>query len=144
VRSTSRAQAVLLGTGDLPVEPEELDAYELGLKSEFFEPEHDCSTSPVLLRLEDLQTFATIRASARLPEPARVDHSSARKSSGSSLRRRLALAAVARASGHRGHRMSARSVRMPRIEGAPMAAGAGVELQRRTCRRAFAMGDDTA
>src|SRR5678815_5240169 len=32
-----RAQAVLLGTGDFPVAPEELTAYEIGLKSEFLE-----------------------------------------------------------------------------------------------------------
>lgn len=55
-----RAQAVLLGTGDLPVKPEELDAYEIGLKSEFLERRMKLNVTAFWYDWKDLQTFATI------------------------------------------------------------------------------------
>ena len=55
-----RAQAVLLGTGDLPVKPEELDAYEIGLKSEFLERRMKLNLTAFWYDWKDLQTFATI------------------------------------------------------------------------------------
>jgi len=55
-----RAQAVLLGTGDLPVKPEELDAYELGLKSEFLDRRMKLNVTAFYYDWQDLQTFATI------------------------------------------------------------------------------------
>jgi iron complex outermembrane recepter protein len=55
-----RAQAVLLGTGDLPVKPEELDAYEIGLKSEFLDRRMKLNVTAFWYDWKDLQTFATI------------------------------------------------------------------------------------
>ena len=55
-----RAQAVLLGTGDLPVKPEELDAYEIGLKSEFLDRRMKLNVTAFYYDWKDLQTFATI------------------------------------------------------------------------------------
>jgi iron complex outermembrane receptor protein len=55
-----RAQAVLLGTGDLPVKPEDLDAYEIGLKSEFLERRMKLNVTAFYYDWRDLQTFATI------------------------------------------------------------------------------------
>jgi len=55
-----RAQAVLLGTGDFPVAPEELTAYEIGLKSEFLERRMKLNVTAFYYDWEDLQTFATI------------------------------------------------------------------------------------
>jgi iron complex outermembrane receptor protein len=55
-----RAQAVLLGTGDLPVKPEELDAYEIGLKSEFLDRRMKLNVTAFYYDWRDLQTFATI------------------------------------------------------------------------------------
>jgi iron complex outermembrane receptor protein len=55
-----RAQAVLLGTGDLPVKPEELGAYEIGLKSEFLEHRMKLNLTAFYYDWKDLQTFATI------------------------------------------------------------------------------------
>ncbi len=55
-----RAQAVLLGTGDLPVKPEELDAYEIGLKSEFLDRRMKLNVTAFYYDWQDLQTFATI------------------------------------------------------------------------------------
>jgi len=55
-----RAQAVLLGTGDLPVEPEELASYEIGLKSEFLDRRMKLNVTAFYYDWEDLQTFATI------------------------------------------------------------------------------------
>ncbi|HEU4591735.1 MAG TPA: TonB-dependent receptor [Steroidobacteraceae bacterium] len=56
----TRAQAVLLGTGDLPVKPEELVAYELGLKSEFLERRMKLNLTAFYYDWKDLQTFATV------------------------------------------------------------------------------------
>jgi iron complex outermembrane receptor protein len=56
----TRAQAVLLGTGDIPVEPEELIAYELGLKSEFLDRRMLLNASVFYYDWKDLQTFATV------------------------------------------------------------------------------------
>jgi iron complex outermembrane receptor protein len=55
-----RAQAVLLGTGDLPVKPEELDAYEIGLKSQFLDRRMKLNVTAFYYDWKDLQTFATI------------------------------------------------------------------------------------
>ena len=55
-----RAQAVLLGTGDFPVAPEELAAYEIGFKSEFLERRMKLNVAAFYYDWEDLQTFATI------------------------------------------------------------------------------------
>jgi iron complex outermembrane receptor protein len=55
-----RAQAVLLGTGDLPVKPEELDAYEIGFKSEFLDRRMKLNLTAFWYDWKDLQTFATI------------------------------------------------------------------------------------
>lgn len=55
-----RAQAVLLGTGDLPVKPEELDAYEIGLKSQFLDRRMKLNVTAFYYDWRDLQTFATI------------------------------------------------------------------------------------
>jgi iron complex outermembrane receptor protein len=55
-----RAQAVLLGTGDFPVAPEELAAYEIGWKSEFFDRRMKLNLSAFWYDWEDLQVFATI------------------------------------------------------------------------------------
>src|SRR6185503_12905527 len=55
-----RAQAVLLGTGDLPVKPEELGAYEIGLKSEFLDRRMKLNVTAFHYDWKDLQTFATI------------------------------------------------------------------------------------
>jgi iron complex outermembrane receptor protein len=55
-----RAQAVLLGTGDLPVKPEELDAYEIGLKSEMLDRRMKLNVTAFYYDWKDLQTFATI------------------------------------------------------------------------------------
>ena len=70
-----RAQAVLLGTGDLPVAPEELAAYEIGFKSEFLDRRMKLNVDGVLLRLggsADLRHDSGHRP--RVPEPARVHH----------------------------------------------------------------------
>jgi len=56
----TRAQAVLLGTGDLPVKPEELISYEIGVKSELLEHRMKLNFSAFLYDWKDLQTFATI------------------------------------------------------------------------------------
>ena len=80
-----RAQAVLLGTGDLPVKPEELDCLRDRLEERVPRPPHETQRHRVLLRLEgpaDLRDDPGDRSG--LPEPARVDASSARSSSGSS------------------------------------------------------------
>ncbi len=55
-----RAQAVLLGTGDLPVAPEELASYEIGFKSEFLDRRMKLNVTAFYYDWEDLQTFATI------------------------------------------------------------------------------------
>lgn len=55
-----RAQAVLLGTGDLPVKPEELNSVEVGLKSEFLERRMKLNVTAFWYDWKDLQTFATI------------------------------------------------------------------------------------
>jgi iron complex outermembrane receptor protein len=56
----TRAQAVLLGTGDLPVKPEELNAIEIGMKSEFLEHRMKLNVAAFWYDWKDLQTFATI------------------------------------------------------------------------------------
>jgi iron complex outermembrane receptor protein len=55
-----RAQAVLLGTGDFPVAPEELTAYEIGFKSEFLERRMKLNLAAFYYDWEDLQVFATV------------------------------------------------------------------------------------
>ena len=55
-----RAQAVLLGTGDTPVKPEELTSYEIGFKSEFLDRSMKLNVTAFYYDWEDLQTFATI------------------------------------------------------------------------------------
>jgi len=55
-----RAQAVLLGTGDLPVGPEELASYEIGFKSEFLERRMKFNVAAFYYDWKDLQVFATI------------------------------------------------------------------------------------
>ena len=55
-----RAQAVFYGTGDLPVKPEDLDAFELGLKSEFLDRRMMLNVTAFYYDWKDLQTFATI------------------------------------------------------------------------------------
>jgi iron complex outermembrane receptor protein len=55
-----RAQAVLLGTGDTPVAPEELDAYEIGLKSEFLDHRMKLNLAAFYYDWQDLQVFATV------------------------------------------------------------------------------------
>jgi len=55
-----RAQAVLLGTGDTPVGPEELDAYEIGLKSEFLDHRMKLNVAAFYYDWQDLQVFATV------------------------------------------------------------------------------------
>jgi iron complex outermembrane recepter protein len=55
-----RAQAVLLGTGDFPVAPEELAAYEIGFKSEFLDRRMKLNVTAFYYDWKDLQTFATI------------------------------------------------------------------------------------
>jgi len=56
----TRAQAVLLGTGDLPVKPEELSSYEVGFKSEFLDRRMKLNVTAFYYDWQDLQTFATI------------------------------------------------------------------------------------
>ncbi len=56
----TRAQAVLLGTGDIPVKPEELVAYEVGLKSELLDRRMLLNASVFYYDWKDLQTFATV------------------------------------------------------------------------------------
>ena len=55
-----RAQAVLLGTGDFPVAPEELAAYEIGWKSEFLDRRMKFNVAAFWYDWEDLQVFATV------------------------------------------------------------------------------------
>jgi len=55
-----RAQAVLLGTGDFPVKPEELDAYEIGFKSEFLDRRMKLNLAAFYYDWKDLQVFATV------------------------------------------------------------------------------------
>jgi len=56
----TRAQAVLLGTGDLPVKPEELASYEVGFKGEFLDRRMKLNVTAFYYDWQDLQTFATI------------------------------------------------------------------------------------
>jgi iron complex outermembrane receptor protein len=56
----TRAQAVFNGSGNTPVKPEYLDAFELGLKSEFLERRLMLNASAFFYDWEDLQTFATV------------------------------------------------------------------------------------
>jgi iron complex outermembrane receptor protein len=56
----TRAQAVLLGTGDLPVKPEELDAFEVGLKGQFLDRRMTLNATVFYYDWKDLQTFATV------------------------------------------------------------------------------------
>jgi iron complex outermembrane receptor protein len=55
-----RAQAVLLGTGDFPVAPEELTSYEVGFKGEFLDNRMKLNFAAFYYDWEDLQVFATI------------------------------------------------------------------------------------
>ena len=83
----TRAQAVLLGTGDTPVAPEELDFLRDRLQERVPRPAHEAQRHGVLLRLEgsaDLRDDSGHRPG--LPEPARSPPSSARSWSGSSRR----------------------------------------------------------
>jgi iron complex outermembrane receptor protein len=56
----TRAQAVFNGSGNTPVAPEYLDAYELGLKSEFLGRRLLLNATAFYYNWEDLQTFATV------------------------------------------------------------------------------------
>lgn len=56
----TRAQAVLLGTGDLPVKPEELDAFEVGIKGQFLDRRMTLNATVFYYDWKDLQTFATV------------------------------------------------------------------------------------
>jgi iron complex outermembrane receptor protein len=56
----TRAQAVLLGTGDLPVKPEELASYEVGFKGEFLDRRMKLNVTAFYYDWTDLQTFATV------------------------------------------------------------------------------------
>jgi iron complex outermembrane receptor protein len=56
----TRAQAVLLGTGDLPVKPEELASYEIGFKGEFLDRRRKLNLTAFYYDWQDLQIFATI------------------------------------------------------------------------------------
>ena len=55
-----RAQAVFNGTGDNPVQPESLDAYEIGLKTELFDRLATFNIATFFYKWKDLQTFGTI------------------------------------------------------------------------------------
>lgn len=54
-----RAQAIFNGSGDLPVGPEKLDAYEVGLKSTWFDRHLQLNGAFFYYDWKDLQTFAT-------------------------------------------------------------------------------------
>ena len=56
----TRAQAVFNGSGNTPVKPESLDAYEIGLKSQFLEHRMTLNLTAFYYDWKDLQVFATV------------------------------------------------------------------------------------
>src|SRR3546814_6591558 len=55
-----RAQGVFNGTGNTPVRPETLDAYELGLKSRLFDRRVQIKVAAFRYDWKDLQTFGQV------------------------------------------------------------------------------------